>query len=145
MAVSFIGGENWRTRRKPTTCRKSLTNLMLYTSPWSRFEPTTSVVIGTDCIGCCKSNYHTITATTAPRMQVWMMYHSLQFVQNVNYFISVTKHIYHVFISIYLNNLILRIRLILFLFHFTATPILYLWQHFAHFLTFTSNALITII
>ena len=36
---------------------------MLYTSPWSRFELTTSVVIGTDCIGSSKSNYHTITAT----------------------------------------------------------------------------------
>jgi indole-3-glycerol phosphate synthase len=24
------------------------------------------VVIGTDCIGICKSNYHTITATKAP-------------------------------------------------------------------------------
>ena len=33
---------------------------------WSRFELTTSVVIGTDCIDSCKSNYHTITATTAP-------------------------------------------------------------------------------
>jgi hypothetical protein len=38
---------------------------MLYTSPWSRFELTTSVVIGTDCIDSCKSNYHTITATRA--------------------------------------------------------------------------------
>ena len=28
---------------------------MLYTWPWSRFELTTSVVIGTDCIGSCKS------------------------------------------------------------------------------------------
>ena len=28
------------------------------------FELTTLVVIGTDCIGSCKSNYHTITATT---------------------------------------------------------------------------------
>jgi hypothetical protein len=28
---------------------------------WSRFELTTSVVIGTDCIGSCKSNYHTTT------------------------------------------------------------------------------------
>jgi hypothetical protein len=37
--------------------------IMLNTSPWSRFELTTSVVIGTDCIGSCKSNYHTITAT----------------------------------------------------------------------------------
>ena len=42
-------------------------HIMLYTSPWSRFELTTSVVIGTDCIaiGSCKSKYHTITATTA--------------------------------------------------------------------------------
>jgi hypothetical protein len=26
--VSFIGGGNWRTRRKPLICRKSLTNLI---------------------------------------------------------------------------------------------------------------------
>jgi hypothetical protein len=31
--------------------------------PWSIFE-LTSVVIGTDYIGSCKSNYHTITRTT---------------------------------------------------------------------------------
>ena len=30
------------------------------------FELTTLVVIGTDCIGSCKSNYHAITTTTAP-------------------------------------------------------------------------------
>jgi hypothetical protein len=40
VAVSFIGGGNWRTRRKP------LTN----TSPLSRFKLTTSVMIGTDYI-----------------------------------------------------------------------------------------------
>jgi hypothetical protein len=39
---------------------------MLYTSLWLKFELTTSVVIGTDCIGSCKSNYHTITATMTP-------------------------------------------------------------------------------
>jgi hypothetical protein len=39
---------------------------MLYTLPWPRFELTTWVVIGTDCICSCKSNYHMITATTAP-------------------------------------------------------------------------------
>jgi hypothetical protein len=33
---------------------------MLYTLSWSRFELTTSVVIGTDCIGSFKSNYRTI-------------------------------------------------------------------------------------
>ena len=57
--------ETWRTRRKPMTCGK-LYHIMWYTSPWSRFKHTTSVVIGTDCIGSCKFNYHTIMATTAP-------------------------------------------------------------------------------
>ena len=45
-----------------------LYHIMLYSSPWSRFELTTSVVIGTDCIGSCKSNYHTTMATTAPHI-----------------------------------------------------------------------------
>ena len=40
-----------------------LYHIMLYTSPWSRFEHTTSVVIGTDCISSCTSIYHTITTT----------------------------------------------------------------------------------
>jgi hypothetical protein len=31
-----------------------LYHIMFYTSPWSRFELTTSVAIGTDCIGSCK-------------------------------------------------------------------------------------------
>jgi hypothetical protein len=41
-----------------------LYHIMLYTSTWLRFE-LTSVVMGTDCLGNCKSYYHTITATTA--------------------------------------------------------------------------------
>ena len=49
-----------------TQVTDKLYHIMLYTSPWSRFELTKSAVIGTDCIGSCKSNYHTITATTAP-------------------------------------------------------------------------------
>ena len=40
-------------------------HIMLYTSPLSRFELTISVVIGSDWIGSCISNYHTITATNA--------------------------------------------------------------------------------
>ena len=40
-----------------------LYHIMLYTSPWSRL--TTSVVIGTDCIGSC-------TATTTPVL-LWQM------------------------------------------------------------------------
>ena len=34
-----------------------LYHIVLYTSPLAGFEPTTSVVIGIDCIGSCKSNY----------------------------------------------------------------------------------------
>jgi predicted metal-binding protein len=69
VAVCFICGGNQRTRRKPPTYLSQVTDklyhIMVYTSPWSRFE-LTSVVIGTDCICSCKSNCHTITATTAP-------------------------------------------------------------------------------
>ena len=59
----FIGGGNLYTRRKPPTCRISLTNFIkycciVYTSPWVGFELTTLVVIGTDCIWSCKPSYH---------------------------------------------------------------------------------------
>ena len=36
-----------------------------YTSTWAGFKHTTLVVIDTDCMGSCKSNYHTITTTTS--------------------------------------------------------------------------------
>ena len=41
-----------------------------YTSPWTGFELTTLVVIGTDCTGSCKSNYYPITAMMAPLQMV---------------------------------------------------------------------------
>ena len=46
-----------------------LYHIMLYQvhHVWAGFKLTTLVVIGTDCIGSCKSNYHTITATTETR------------------------------------------------------------------------------
>ena len=43
-----------------------LYHIMLYISPSAGFELTTSVVIITDCIGSCKSNYHMITTMMAP-------------------------------------------------------------------------------
>jgi len=70
VVVSFIGGGNRSTRRKPPTCHKSLTNFIWeccigYISPWTWFELTTLVAIGTDFICSCKSNYHTITTTSS--------------------------------------------------------------------------------
>jgi len=55
--VSFIGGGNWSTRRKPLT---NFYHIMLYQVhlSMSGFERTTLVVMGTDCKGSCKSNYH---------------------------------------------------------------------------------------
>ena len=52
------------------SCRRSLTNFITqlctkYTSPWIGFELPILVVMGTDCTSSCKSNYHTITTTTA--------------------------------------------------------------------------------
>ena len=65
MGETRIPGENrrpvvshWQTL-SITQCR------IEYTSPWTVFKLTTLVVIGTDCIGSCISNYHTIPTITA--------------------------------------------------------------------------------
>jgi hypothetical protein len=60
----------WRKseyRRKPLTCRMSLTNFLSHyvVSSTPRHERGL-MVIGTDCTGSCKCNYHTITTTTTP-------------------------------------------------------------------------------
>ena len=47
-------------------------HIMLYRVhlAWVVFELITLVVIGTDCIGNCISNYHMITNTMAPRLYI---------------------------------------------------------------------------
>jgi hypothetical protein len=40
---------------------------------WAWFELTTLVVIGTDCICSCKSNYHTITTTSSLAMSLHLL------------------------------------------------------------------------
>ena len=62
--------------RESTLCDE-LYHIMLYTSPWSRFELTTSVVICTDCIGSGKSNYHMVTTTTDPKMFFEIVFYNL--------------------------------------------------------------------
>ena len=50
VAVGCNGGGKRSTRRKTSTRGKWLCHITLYSSPLARVEPTTSVVIGTDCI-----------------------------------------------------------------------------------------------
>ena len=49
-----------------------LHHIMLYRVhlAWAGFELTTLVVMDTDCIGSCKSNYYTATTTTSPENNV---------------------------------------------------------------------------
>ena len=68
MAVSFISEEN---RRKAMNCLRSLTNFIEYTP--HKWDSISLVLIGTDCIGSYKPNYHTITTTTAPEKKFLMV------------------------------------------------------------------------
>ena len=58
--LSVVGGGNRSTRRKPPTCRKSLTTFI--TPPQER----DSKPQDTDYISSDQSNYHTITTTMVP-------------------------------------------------------------------------------
>ena len=64
-------GENHRlaTSRWQTWSDNDVSSTHRLSGIWI-VELTTLVIIGTDCTGSCKSNYHTITATTAPRRHV---------------------------------------------------------------------------
>ena len=69
---SFIDGGHQSIRRKPLTYHIMLYQVIHLT--WAGFELTILVVIFTDCIGSCKSNCNTITATVAP-MSIYLFSH----------------------------------------------------------------------
>ena len=66
LLVEVTGGPGENHRPVASHLQTLSHNVVHLALIWSRFELTTSVVIDTDCIVSCKSNYHTITATTAP-------------------------------------------------------------------------------
>ena len=74
ISAIYRGGQFYWSRKseypEKTTDFSQVTDkfyhITLYSSPWSGFELTTSVVIGTDNTGSCKSNYYAIPITKAP-------------------------------------------------------------------------------
>ena len=81
-----------------------LYHIMLYTSPWSRFELTISVVIGTDCIGSCKSKYHAIMTTMAPKIFFIFLLWQYCWFDTVRYHVcALTSYIVQCWNAIFLN------------------------------------------
>jgi len=52
------------------------------------FELTTLVVIGTDCIGSCKSNCHTITTTDGTYTNLFVFYD--KYINDIDFFVAET-------------------------------------------------------
>ena len=79
-----------------------LYHIMLYRVhlAWMGFELTTSVVMGTDCIGSCKSNYHMIKTMTVPRV--------LGAEINVQYSYYRWKYVLHSYGDMFKSLIILR-------------------------------------
>ena len=65
--ISIILWRSFNWWRKPEYTEKT-TDLSSTPCHEQGLELTTLVVIDTDCTGSCKSNYHTLTTMTAPKI-----------------------------------------------------------------------------
>jgi hypothetical protein len=103
--ISVISWRSVHWWKKPQVTDK-LDHIMLYISPWVEFQLITTVVIGTDCIGSCKSNYHTITASTTPWFLncsdcvVFFIFHFIILIMTNLYFFS-TCDVYYISVAKY--------------------------------------------
>jgi hypothetical protein len=68
-SVSFVGetGVPRENHRPVASHWPTLSHNVVSSTPRVRFDLIALVVICTDCIGSCKSNYHTITTTTCKK------------------------------------------------------------------------------
>jgi hypothetical protein len=82
---------------------------------WTGFELTTLVVIGTDCIGSYKSNYHTIPTMTAPTTPNYFFYlfyyHSIVFTLCMHKYININARLNNVTLNIE-NNYFVQLSLV---------------------------------
>ena len=76
---NLLANGQWATANfKPWCC-------IGYIAPLAGFELTTLLVICTDCTGSCKSNYHTIMATTPPPIILCMLSRKVHTLNKNNY------------------------------------------------------------
>jgi hypothetical protein len=72
-------GEPGENHRPVASHWQTISHSVVSSTPHlSGFKLTTSVVIGTDCIGSCKSNYHSITTKMVPTFYKEKIYFYLQ-------------------------------------------------------------------